>query len=511
MTDSPVPAPHRILLEWPLACVVIAALSLLLSWLALHLDPVINDSGVDTLWAARYFSAGQWRGGLALLAGDSPFYALGVAAVSALTGLPTAYGAYALNAAFHALLVLGFVGLVAVLGGGRRAQGLAALLVLLWPALNALRVDVTTDTAYWALYLWAVAWFVHYTATGERGSAVAAGLAGLACLLLGVEALVFLVVVPLWLWVRGRSGAGRSAWLGLPVVVAAAAVLVAYVAWRQVLQFGDAPVFAGPLDALVAGWEEAGRGIRFKLEALREGFLDHFSQGYDYGALTVTIVLMVAAGLVKALGTLYAALTVYSLISVKRFLESPARYWWGVFAVLATVLLLAPAVTRFAVATRDALTAALTLLALVPLGLERLWLDGPASGGLRRWYFPVVMALVLYSGVAGLDLRSTDLHLREAGLWLRANAPAGSDLLSNSRVVVYYSGLDGYGKSAYTWRQVMNRVHRDRLADYDYVALAINRTDRHREGILMRRLDRQPVKVVAGGDGDRVLIFAVND
>lgn len=507
MNVSPVPEPHRILIDRPYWCVLIVLASVLLSFWAIYLDPVINSDGIGMVRAARYFSTNEWRLGLDVA--GQPFYPMLMALLSRITGMSAAYSGYALSAGFHACLAVGFTALVGGLGGGRAAQGLAALVVLLYPALNEVRSYIVSDAAYWAFYVWSLAWFLHYAAEHRRRSLGMWVAMGLTALLFRLEASVFLIIAALWLRVR-YTGIRRAWALKIPVVAAAAGVIVCYALWQQAWQSG-APaeqLLLHPVDHVIGTWHALGRAWRFKLEALGGEFFDRYSLEYDDAALLVTLLLMSGAALVKTLGLLYTALAAYALAGLKRVLSGERRYWWGIFTSLSLVLLLVPAFTEFAADKRVTMTAALTILAIVPLLLERVWRTRIEGCGRRPWVFPVILLLVLGSGFKGLDLRTAQYHLRQAGSWLRANVASGSSLYTNNRIVVYYSGLEGYRSGAdYSWRHAMNMVHRDQWRDYDYLALEIKKANRHREGILMRNLELKPSRIFTNDLGDRVLLF----
>lgn len=511
MSGAPGPAPHRLVLERPVFYGLVVLASLLLSLWAIYLDPVINSDGVSDVRAARYFRDAHWRAGIEMA--GQPVYAALAALISRLTGMSAAYSLYILNAACFALLCTGFVALAGSLGGGRRARLLAAGLVLLLPALNGFRSYISSDPGYWAFYVWSLGYFMYYAGDPRSRSPAGWALAALAAMLFALEALVFLLLVPLWLLVHDRAGArGRA--LKLLVLAIAGAVLVGYALW-ELEWHSRIPVgqlLLHPLDHLAEAWHELGRVLRFKLEALSGEFLDRYSRGYDNAALVAAVLAMCGAGLLQALGAAYTVVAGYALAVSRQALAGRQRYWWGVFATVAVLLLLVPAVTRLTVTGRDAMIAALTLLAVAPAALERLWNTLPAHGA-RRCRLPaaglvLLLVLVAGAGVQGLDLRSREYHLREAGLWLRANVPPETSLYSNSLVLVYYSGLYGYRPwSDYSWQEAMRLVWQDRWRDYDYLALAIGARNAHREGILMRRLDIEPVKTFTSDDGDKVLIF----
>ncbi|MDZ7841783.1 MAG: hypothetical protein U5R46_13365 [Gammaproteobacteria bacterium] len=500
-------APHRVVLDRPGFHALVAAASLLLSLWAVYLDPVLNSDGISEVRAAGHFRDAQWRAAIDMA--GHPLYAMLGGVVSRVTGMSPAFGLHTVNAGLFALLAVGFTALASVLGGGARARVLAAVLVLLFPALNGFRPEVAGEPGYWAFYVWSLAYFLHYAAARNGRWPAGALLAGIAALFFALEAILFLVSVPLWRWVRDRPGASGRLLKG-GAIVAGCGLLLVYALWSRQWH-AQGPVgelLLHPLEHLAVAWQELGRGVRFKIESLRHEFLDEYSRSFERTALLATIVVMVVAGIIKALGVVYSALALYALSVSRRVLTPEQRCWWAVFAVVSSMLLLVPAFVEFAVDERDAMVAALTLLAIVPPALERLATDRTAGFRRPRWLLASALVLVLVSGIKGLDLRSQHLHLREAGLWLRAAAAPESSLFSNSQVVVHYSGLSGYRPGAdYSWQEAMRDVWRGGWRDYRYLAMVIEAGEAHREGILMRRIDIEPVMTFTGDNGGKVLVF----
>lgn len=486
---------------------VLASLSL--SWWAIHSDPVVNADAVGELIAAKRFAEGAWRP--ALQAAGRPLYALLIGSASRLTGASVEHAAYALNAGLFALLTVGFVALVNTVGaeapGGPPATWLAAVVALTYPALNGFRSFVSGDAGYWAFYVWSLAWFLHWVEARDRRSLWLWFASASAALLFSLEVVVFLLIVPAWWWVS--SAKRRRGILRVLVLVAAFALLVCYTSWRHTWhsEVAGLELLRHPVGHLMDGLHDAAQGVRFKLEGLRSAFLNQFSSHYDALALLTTLAALVAKALLEALGSVYAALAGYAWFTLKRTLPAATRYWWGVFAVLAAMVMLAPSFTEFEVTRRQGMVAALTLSAAIPLGLERLRRLRSEGGGLR-WVLPLALLLMAVTGIRGLDLGTRDAALRHAGLWLRARADAGSTLYSNSPVIDYYSGLEAYRPgSKYTWQEAMRTVWSGRWRDYDYLAVAIPHTRPYRKGILMRDIKHRPLKVLSDGRGDRVLIF----
>lgn len=507
MTAHTVPEPHRILLDRPLWCLAVAVLSILVSAWAVYLDPVINSRAVTDLQAARHIAAGQWQTGLWLA--DTPVYAWLLGLVAGISGAGVVAVAHVVGAVLHAALVLGFAALSAVMGGGRAAQTLAAVLILLSPALNELRAAVDGGPGYWAFYLWSLAYMGYWLAVPVTRRLAAWLLCGLAGLLLSADMSLFLLVAPLWLWARPpvepRHRLFKLAPLGASVLV-----LLALVAVRQALHDGVPAMQAlvQPFEHGIEGWQALERALAFKLEALRDGFVDEFSQTYDQAALLTALLWMCLGGLLTALGVVYAVLAAYAVVVVKRLLPARVFHAWKVHVVLALALLPVHGLTGFTVAPEEAVVAALTLLAPVPLILERWWRNWVERVVGYRWILPAVLAVVVAAGILGLDLRSHEEHIRRAGTWLGETAAPGSTVYSNSRVVAFYSGLAIDRRRTYSWRRAVNMIQRDEWREHDYLAIVIPAARAHRERILRRQIDARPIKVFTGSAGGRVLIFS---
>ena len=122
--------------------------------------------------------------------------------------------------------------------------------------------------------------------------------------------------------------------------------------------------------------------------------------------------------------------------------------------------------------------------------------------------FFLIAFLILVESLEGLDLGTGKRYLKQAGLWLRANAEAGATVYSNSRILIYYSGLrETRSNDEHSWEEAMQQVWTDDWRTHDYFALVMTKARRQHEVLLFRRIDAEPVKTFVNDEGDRVLIF----
>lgn len=501
------PAPHYLILENRQLCLTALVASLLLSLWVVYLDPVINNDGILYVEAAEHFRSGQWGAGLSLY--KWPFYSLVIGAASAVTGLAGGHAAYAVNAALYVLLMLGFVALVRSLGAGRTVQWIALLVALAHPGLNEYRAFVIRDIGYWASYLWALAYFFAYLQ--QRSNRLLTGwiVCSVLAFLFRVEGVLLFTVLPACLYAFECQGRKRALALAL-VAVITALILSASPLWQYLseLDMTDEALTTNPLEHLFSSWSTRASEVLTRLDALRWELDGITSRLMALAVYVSTSAFIMLYELVRSLGVVFSGLVVYSLVRSIRFARHGLRRWWTIVAGIQVLLVFQFVFANFFLADRYAVALALTLLAVVPFCLERLWRDWQRSDRRLSVGSILLVLLLAVQTVDGLDTATEKGHVKEAGLWLRANAATGSTLYSNSRILVYYSGLrETRGDPSYTWEEAMSELWTDRWQAHDYFALVLSRSDTRHEVQLLKRIDTEPVKRFTNDGGSAVLIF----
>jgi hypothetical protein len=144
------------------------------------------------------------------------------------------------------------------------------------------------------------------------------------------------------------------------------------------------------------------------------------------------------------------------------------------------------------------------------VALYDLWLKRDAGGRTARWAFPAVCAVLLGMAVEGLSpFGPTKIHLKEAGLWLKAHASPEAKIHSSNGIVAHYAGRAGEQQGrAFAWGETAALLKDRSWREYDYVAVAVDRRHPGRAEALAAELGRTPVARFDNGRGDQVLVFA---
>lgn len=488
--------------------VAAALLSLLLSLWALSQDSVINFDGILYVEAAEHFARGDWAAGFAVY--KWPFYSIVISSVSLVTGIAEGQAAYAVNALLYVLIVLGFIAFVGVLGGTGRILWLAAAVALLHPDLNAFRSFVIRDVGYWACYLWSLVFYFAYIRSGRPGLLISGAVVAVAAFLFRIEGIVLLTILPACLY-ASRNGANvRTVSVLLLAALATGAAVAAAPLWHYVSQVNvpTQSLVGNPLHFVADSWSLIVVGVADRLAGLQRELPGVTSMTAAAAIYLATALAMALLELVKTIGVVFSGLVIYALYRNRTYIPAEMRSWWWLLVAIQAALVLQFVVSNFFLAKRYPVALALTLLPIVPFLLDDIWKRCESRGRKYAWRVLIIGALVVLQGLEGLDVGSRKHYLKDAGLWLRANAPPGSSIYSNDRRLVYYSGLEkGKPNAEHSWHEAMQEVWTDTWRDYDYFALAMPRTQRQHEVLLFRRLEAEPVMTFSNDRGDQVLIF----
>jgi hypothetical protein len=490
-----------------------AMVSLLFSAWCVYLDNVVNNDGILYLRGAELIADGNWQGAVALY--KWPFYAVLIAAVQPITGLSFEYTAHVLNAAFAAITVVTFISIAREVGGNKKVMVAAAVVVLLYPGFNEYRSFVIRDTGYLAFYLLSLLLFMKDSKAPRTWLTLGWMVAIFVAALFRIEGLVFLFALMLLrLWQQTRSFPVR---LALLVGAAfAALMLVSAVAWWT---FGSARLPASGAVAQEWGtligslWQSSTAAISGKIETLAGALPNRYARELAYATFLAALLLLLIWHILSTLTPLYGALAAHALY--RRLLYPVARMWsiWLWLIGINLLVLCAVLATRLLLTGRLPVPLSLTVMLAVPFSLALLydsWRQHLSSTGVRRWAFPLIAILLLISGIEGLYSPTEKGHIRDAGLWVRANTSPAATLFSNDPLVLFYAnkGL-GPPYRRYGWQETLDLISSKGLASYDHVAVRLKRKYGDHEAWLVKQIGSAPIARFVNRKGDKVLIFKV--
>lgn len=480
---------------------VIIVISLLLSLWLIMIDPVLDRDAILYLRAAdAYLQDG-------LLASQKlfgrPLLSICFATLHQVTGLPLLYAGLLLNSLFYALFCVTFVATVSALGGDRRVQLIAAIVVLAHPSLNDQRSSILRDPAYWVFALLAFRQLLLYVQQpGWKHQLYWLAYIGLASLF-RFEGLFFAVLAPFALLAtqdlpdRGKHCL-RLLSPTLIGLVAAVALALFYME-GSLLESMRLPGISRYVDRLLALPEQFGA-----LAAATGNIVLEVNSREDAAAATIAgLATVLLLNICRALSWP----VVLVLLSQWRHRDHLRHdnavllnaHLWICLAYLATFTL----INHF-MSERYASQFIIFFLLYLPFLLDGMWRSGKRS-------MPRILALglLVILSVDSLHNRNHEkAFIRDAKNWLLTNTPQRASLVSNNEYLAYFSRRDFDWKVAtfnrFDLQKLLSAQHYWR--DKDYLAMRVTRHNTQAWSAFLRQHSLKEMMVFDGQGHGKVAI-----
>ena len=391
-TMQPIPAGERLLFN---ASLVLA--SLVLSALAAWRYPVVGADGIQHLMLAREAAAS----GIVASVGSFtlPLYPVLIGTLHRASSLSLLACAQVLDAALLALLAVNITRFATRLCGEQALAAWIALLVLLFPQLNGYRSVVAPDAGFWALLFGALLPLLRYRTSQRWQDGLCWAAFGLGAAAFRLEALAYLLLLPL-VFLRADAPGARSMATArlygcIGVLLLPPALVLARLGLLQI-----------PLDAIADALHGSARALGDGFVAARTTYastvLDPHARGMATLSLTAGLLTVLALKAAEVFGILYCMLLGWGVVRRRAALPTAARRTWRALLLIAILIAGCFVLGHRFVGVRDVM--ALCLLALVPTAqaLRSLALAARDARRERAFLFSagVAIALLLIDGFA---------------------------------------------------------------------------------------------------------------
>ncbi len=498
---------------------ITAMLSILLSFWAVFVDPIINPDALLYLSAAEEFSHGNFRNAFELY--KWPFYSFTISITQSIFGISSQNAAYTINAVMHAFAMLGFLACVHVLGGSKRTLLIAAILILCFPSFNKYRSFIIRDAGFLAFYLWSL-YHLFFAVKTERilRYALAFFLMGVA-MLFRIEAIALLTIVPAYLlYARTRSKNMRCFWLAI-TLVGSATLFFGITLWL----FGEHAQATQPglLGLIQGSMEQLSSSLDHKLKVIRLQLLNEFSWKVAPAVLIITVLTIVIYEPLRRLAYIFAFFSWHALKNRLVLQDQPTRHLFYVLCLIQLILLSLFTLINMFLVSRHTMALTLTILILAPFSIEYFYLkwrnhkqssthSHRNTGSRIRWWFPTLLFLFALLSIDGLDLKTNKLEIKEAGKWLATKTDQSSSIYSNDALILHYSGrTPAHLNLRYNWRELDHMLASKRIFDFNFAAITVTKnTDKTRE-FLSKSLNTKPAFEKQFDNNRTLFIFDLRD
>lgn len=483
-------------------------------WLAVLENGRINGDADLYLEMARRFAQGDSQGALALY--NWPLLPLLMALVHQVTGLGVEYAGRMLGAVFFGIATWGFLTLVRMAGGGRNDILAGALLLFCSPYIAAdILPMIMRDQGFWAFYLLGLVFFLRFYRDGRLIDALSWQFCALLATLFRVEAVSFLLLLPLVLlarqdhaWRTRLRDLGASCLLPLcgVMLVVAVAMLLPATEWQNKL---------GRLtemhSALLAAYQQVSGGLAAKADIYGKQVLGHYLNNYAMPGLCLTLLLVVASKIAGASGWLAVTLaafggrfrTVVMQPDVQRVL-----LWAAAINLLNLAVIL---LTTNLLSARYVVGMAFIVLVFAAFNLAGLY-DNWRAGRSRRLAAVLLLAVLImgYHLITSLAPHDKSYNYEQAAVaWTKQHAARDARIYYDGARLRYYAQAP-WGGRADRWQNNLD-VLRASPARFDYLLLRVQPKYPEQRALLGQLTEYRVLREFKRKNGDIIVVLAAHN
>lgn len=410
-----------------------ALASLLLSFIAVYFDDLINRDGILYIDTANAYLQGGLEG--AAQHYDWPFFSIIIAYLQKLTTLTLQTNAYVITSLLFALLNDTLIRISHKLLPNKKQLLIAALFILCFQSTNEYRDFIIRDIGYWAFASLSLYYLILFIEAPTLKIATLWQLVAVIAVLFRLEGLVPLLGLPLFLFAVQKPANGLKHYLLLNylfIVILPLTLLVALSSFSPHAAFNkiNSVSYYTNIDAFLTTLNESVLVLKAKI-------LNKYSEDYAGLVLVSGLMVMLFYKLLKALGVGYIVIYLASRQQKTPIKPTTTRTLLYYFLALNILILVAFVLHRYFITTRYTVLTLITLLLLMlPMlcnFLEKAW---TTKNRPILIFAGTILSLSLADSIIQSNSKS---YIKNTAIWAAENLPQGSRILTDEKAIRYYA------------------------------------------------------------------------
>src|SRR3989344_2431427 len=446
----------------------------------------INPDSVLYFEAAKLFSIGEWKQGVALF--SWPLYSALIAVLHNLTGLSVEASAQWLTAIFFAITTFSFITLIRLAGGNKTTTICGASLLL---SSSYIVGDVLPmllrDQGFWAFLLASLVFFIKFYRDGKLQNALLWQVSCILAMLFRIEAITFLALLPFALFVNTSLAKKERLMRFVKAhtlnLLAVAALLIMLIAMPSL-----SPADFGRLQEI---WALSTKGFQLislqfteKSTLMGNDVLGPYLDDYGSIGLVMALIGIVLMKTINTAGWLAVGLIALGLKDKKARIKPDTQLIFIFVSSLALLNMLAILLRSYVLSSRYIIALGFILLIFSSFALAALFNSVKADSVKtstrhpKKWLLVLVIAILCLSFVRNIvPKRQGYAYEKEAVEWVKQNTPKSSSIFYVSPKARYYAGVPYAGRDYDNWEYVTRAINDGSIHRYDYLLINLDQED----------------------------------
>lgn len=433
----------------------------------------INPDSVLYLEAAKLFALGEWKTGFEIF--PWPFYSLLIAATHQLSSLSIHHAAQLLNVVFFAIATYAFTNII-LLCGGKQQQLVAGGLIFLSAqyVIGGVLEMLMRDEGFWAFFLTSLVFFIRYHQWHHLRDALLWQIAIIFAVLFRIEAILYLILLPLVLLFNTERNFVRN--LKLTITAYSLQILLALAVVSTLLinqDFSTAmlgrlnEVFTPEIINLFI------KKIVAKSQVMSQGVLGKYLEEYAIPGLLITFIYVIIAKTIYATGWLTFGLGIMGIKYHSLLMEKKSSQ--VIIATMFIALLnMALIITKaFVLSGRYVLAMSFMLMLFASFYFAQLLAKTATTSDKKsRWivsFLVVVMALGFIKNL--LPKQEGYNYQQDAIAWLNKHNVSNSSVFYDDPRMRYYADYSYNGRWIDNWKHLKDAINDNSIQQFSFVVI----------------------------------------
>lgn len=472
-----------------------AFLSLLLSTAVIGLNDVLNSDGILYVYSIEAIKAGGLNAFSAFY--NWPLFSFLVSTLSTLTGLNVELMAKIVCTFFYVLVTDAILLLCSISLDRRSHLLLAALLTISFYTLNDYRDFIIRDIGYWAFSLYGLYYLFAYVRTNHLNYALLWQFFTFLAFLFRIEAIVFLIAIPILISIRAQKG-HRLSTLSLLSIFTVALMLLFGLA---MILTPDSGAFEKVLEiSRYIDIERLFRNFYSNTNLIASEILHPAADEYAFIILSSGLFTAVMWEFVSSITIPFVVFLVWAIALKNPWKRPQQQFEYLCLLMINLAVLFFFAMYSQLITTRYfMLTSILALLIIMPtlINFIESQFDNPNKSSKY-----IVAIIIIMSLADTLISTGAKPFLRELPEWAAGHVPPDQKVMTNDFTAQYYFNKDRVGEMAVLDSKL------NHYSEYDYILLSY----KTKNSQMLKKLESLQIQLVkeAGNDDNNISFYAVS-
>jgi hypothetical protein len=448
---------------------IVASSILLAAWMQYIQHGWINPDSVLYFEQAKLFAQGEWKAGFKIF--EWPFYGGCISLVHKITSLPVQNSAQLLNMIFFGIATASFLNLIKIAGGNNRTLFFGMLLLFgsLYIVGDVLEM-LMRDEGFWAFYLTALLYFIHYMKSGNLSHAVIWQLSMIVATLFRIEGILFLIFLPII--VIACQPVDKKSKLALLLNTYSISIIIGLSIAMTIILYPEINIASfGRLDEVFTTnlLDEFSNKFFTQADIMSKQVLGEYLEEFAIPSLLLTFLYVMGSKILTATGVVGTALSIFGINNSSNTMPLIVRRVLLISSTIAFIVMFLIIAKVFILSSRYVVALAWILLIFASLYLSHLSIISKKKQRILLIVITVFLSLSIIKNI--LPKREGYNYTQEAVQWLKEQNKNGENVFYNDTRMIYYADAPYKGNWSDNWLMTLDAIRNKSIQNHHYLAL----------------------------------------